>query len=102
MTVDMITKPLYQIVTDLTQEPRIEVALWLAIKDWLRLRRKEAEATCAQFEAQYGMTFAAFKAAWEAGQIPDAHTHAVERDYWEWEAAETDAERLKQMWESLP
>ena len=101
MTVDIISKPLYQIFTDLTQEPRIEVALWLAVKDWLRLRLKEARSAQEQFEQRYGLLFAGFKLAWEAGQVPDAYSYPVERDHWEWEATVTDMERLTQMWESL-
>ena len=37
MYTDVISKPLYQILSDLTQESRLEVALPLAIKDWVRL-----------------------------------------------------------------
>jgi hypothetical protein len=36
------------------------------------------------------------------GGISDKHSYEVERDYWEWEAAMTDEERLQEMLESLP
>ena len=98
---DMISKPIYRILSDLTQESRLEVALPLAIKDWVRLRRKEARAQQEAFEQRYGMDFPAFKRAWQEGQIADKHSHQVERDYWEWEAAVTDGERLQQMQENL-
>jgi hypothetical protein len=42
MVTDVISKPLHQVLSDLTQEARLEVALPLAIKDWVRLKLKEA------------------------------------------------------------
>lgn len=98
---EVISKPLYQVLTDLTQEPRWEVALLLAIKDWIRLKLKETREQQARFEQRYAMDWATFKRAWEAGKIADKHSFEVERDYWEWEAAVTDEARLNQMLERL-
>ena len=98
----VISKPVCRILTDLTREPRLEVALPLATKDLLRLKLREAREQQESFEARYGMEFAAFKGAWEADRIPDAHSYLVERDYREWEAAVTDEGRLREMLESLP
>jgi hypothetical protein len=102
MDTDVISKPLYQILSDLTRESRLEVALPLAIKDLIRLKLKEASEQREAFERRYGMDFRAFKQAWQDGHIADRHSYEVERDYWEWEAAVTDEERLHQMSESLP
>jgi hypothetical protein len=98
---DVISKPLYQVLSDLTQEPRLEVALSLAIKDLVHLKLKEARELREEFEQRYGMDFAAFKQAWDEGHIADKHSYQVERDYREWEAATTDEERLHQMLERL-
>ena len=81
---------------------RVEVALPLAIKDWVRLRLKEARDQQDVYEQRYGMSFAAFRQAWQEGQVADRHSYEVERDYWEWEAATTDEERLAEILESLP
>jgi hypothetical protein len=45
-----ITKPIYQVLTDLTQEPKLEVALPLAVKDlvWLNCRGKVTEGDIFQ------------------------------------------------------
>ncbi len=102
MYTDVISKPLYQILSDLTRESRLEVALPLAIKDWVRLKHKESGEQRELFEQRYGMDFAAFKQAWQEGHIANKHSYEVERDYWEWEAVVTDEERLRQMLESLP
>lgn len=101
MNTDVISKPLYQILSDLTQESRLEVALPLAIKDLVRLKLREALEQRGEFEQRYGMDFAAFKQAWQNGAIANQYAYEVERDYWEWEATVTDEERLGQMLESL-
>ena len=99
---DVISKPIYRVLSDLTQESRVEVALPLAIKDWVRLKLKEARGQREFYSQRYGMEFSAFKQAWEEGRIPNEHSYEVERDYWEWEAATTDEARLQEMLESLP
>ena len=97
-----IPKPIYQALTDLTQEPRLEVALSLAVKDLVRLRLQEARKRRMTFERRYKMDFEAFKRAWDEGRIADKHSYEVERAYWEWEAAVTDEERLQQIMADLP
>lgn len=101
MQSDVISKPVYQILSDLTQESRLEVALPLAIKDWVRLKQKEAREQREAFERRHGMDFSTFKQAWQEERIADKHSYEVERDYWEWEASVTDEKRLRQMLESL-
>lgn len=101
MNSNVISKPVYRVLSDLTQESRVEVALPLAIKDWVRLRLKEAREQQEVYEQRYGMEFPAFKQAWQQDRISNKHSYEVERDYWEWEAATTDEERLQEMLESL-
>jgi hypothetical protein len=59
------------------------------IKSLLRqagvLGLKECYEVISHYEAQYGMDFETFRAAWEVGQIVGKHTHSVERDLMEWE-----------------
>jgi hypothetical protein len=102
MATERISKPLYKILSELTQESRIEVALPLAIKDLVRLKLKETKEQQEAFAQRYGMDVPAFKRAWHAGLIEQGHSYEVERDYWEWEATVTDEERLRKMFESLP
>jgi len=99
---DVISKPIYRVLSDLTRESRVEVALPLAIKDWVRLKLKEARGQQKFYRQRYDMEFPAFKQAWQEGRISDRHSYEVECDYWEWEAATTDEERLQEMLESLP
>jgi len=102
MSTNWISKPLYKILSELTQESRVEVALPLAIKDLVRLKLKETREQQEAFTQRYGMDFPSFKRAWHEGRIEQEHSYEVERDYWEWEATVTDEERLLQMFESLP
>ena len=97
----VISKPIFRVLTDLTQENRLEVALPIAIKDLLRLKRKESQEQMEAFEQRYGMDFSTFRQAWGEDRIADKHSYAVERDYWEWEAATTDEARLQEMLENL-
>lgn len=101
-TADVISKPIYQIVSELTHERRVEVALPLAIKDWVRLKLKESREQRDGFKERYGMDFQAFQQAFHNGLIANQHSYEVERDYWEWEATVTDEERLHHILESLP
>ncbi len=97
----VVSKPIFRVLTNLTQENRLEVALPLAIKDLVRLKQKESRKQLAIFEQRYGMDFSAFKQAWDTDQITDKYSYEVERDYWEWEAAMSDAARLQEMQENL-
>lgn len=97
MMSQIISKPIYQILSDLTQESRVEVALPLAIKDWVRLKLQETTQQRLVYERRYGTDFFRFKHDWERAAIPNKHTYGVEQDYWGWEAALTDEQRLKEM-----
>ena len=97
-----VSKPLYKILTELTGEGRFDVALHLATKDLVRLKLQEAEQQIKSFEELYGVTFEKFQQDWENDQIADKYSYDVEKDYWEWEAAQTDCVRLREMLEELP
>ena len=61
MSEAVISKPIYRILADLTQESRPDVALSLAVKELVRLKLKETRDRRAEFEQRYGMDFEAFK-----------------------------------------
>lgn len=97
----VISKPIYRVLTDLTQQPRVEVSLPLAIKELVTLKLTEANERCHAFEQRYGMEFESFRDAWNEDHIPDRYSYEVERDYWDWEAAVTDRQKLVEMMDSL-
>lgn len=94
---NVITKPVYRVLSNLTQENRPEVALPLALKELLRLKLNEAKDRQRAFEKKYGTSFDGFKTAWDADKIASRYSYEVESDYWEWEAAVTDESRLAEM-----
>ena len=97
----VVSKPAHKVLKELTGEARPDLALPLALKDLVRLRLEAAEAKIAAFEEKYGMDFAQFEEAWERGDIDAPYSYAVEKDYWEWEAAVTDKAKLESLQDSL-
>jgi hypothetical protein len=54
------------------------------------------------YKLKYRMTFAEFAEAWEQGAIADRWSHAVERDYMEWEGLEEERRHWLARLRSLP
>ena len=102
MVSDVISKPIAQVLTKMTHEPRLDVAVTLAVKEWLQLRLGLAETKRSRYEQKYGMDFAAFKSAWNDDKIPAKYSYEVETDYLEWEGAITDSEDIREMAVLLP
>ena len=49
-----------------------------------RLQLRECEEAIFRYEAKYGMEFAQFTSAFDAGEV-DRYSHEIERDFMEWE-----------------
>jgi len=98
----IISKPLHRLLTDLTGEARLDVAVHQAAKELARVRLRECEAEIGAFEKRYGTDLDSFKAKWESGHIEGKHSHQVEQDYWEWEAAVTNRAHLLATLDRLP
>ncbi|MDZ7402005.1 MAG: hypothetical protein ONB37_17740 [candidate division KSB1 bacterium] len=96
-----ISKPIHKILTHLTGEERIDVALPLATRDLIQLKLKNYSEQIARFEERYRMTFDQFKIAWDKDQIPNKRSYEVEKDYWEWEAAVLERQNLEHLLEEL-
>jgi hypothetical protein len=79
----------------------MEIALPLAVKELVSLKLRETAEEIKSFEQRYGTDFEVFRSAWHQKKIPNQHSYEIEKDYWEWEAAVSDYERLYQMRESL-
>lgn len=101
MVYDAIPSPVYRAFQQLMHQNRIDVALSMAVKELIRLRLKELDAERAAFEAKYGMTFEQFNARFQAEEIPDQYSYAVESDYFDWEAAVTGLAYLEELSDTL-
>lgn len=72
-------------LTDLTDEPRPEVALRLVLKDALEYRLGDVQKGVSEFRDKYGMAFSTFKKRWLGGEISERYSYPIEKDFWEWE-----------------
>ena len=72
-------------LTELTDDPRPEVALGLVLKDALEFRLGKVQGGISKFRDKYEVAFSTFRKRWLAGEIPDRHSYPVEKDFWEWE-----------------
>jgi hypothetical protein len=97
----VLSKGAYNILHKLTGESRPEVALWLAIKDLVRLSVKETQEQITVFEKKYDMNYAEFEAAWKDGRIKDPYSYPVEQDYMQWETALAELKLLEEIKEWL-
>ncbi len=91
----IVSKPTHKVLKELTGEIRPDLALFLALKDLVRLRLEAAEIRIVAFEDKYSKNFDHFKKAYEKGEIANPYSYAVEKDCWEWEAAITDKAKLE-------
>jgi hypothetical protein len=97
-----IPKTTSTLLTELTGEPRPEVALLLVVKDAIAYRLEKIAASLKAFEDKYGVSFAEYKHLWEAEDRPEHYTYEAEMDYLEWEALVTRQERLRNVHTWLP
>jgi hypothetical protein len=102
MITDVVSKPVYQILNTITGEPRLEIALPLALKELVSLKLQEATKQRRSFEERYAMDFATFQTTWLDKGEKRNHSYEVENDLWEWEAAVTDEEQYHAMLSKLP
>jgi len=76
----------------------IDNAFEKVFADYLELKTKSLEEIAKSFRVKWGMDLEEFKKKVEAGAlIKDSYSFDVERDFWEWEEAET----LKKHYEIL-
>jgi len=93
----ILPKGIHNVLQKLTGQSRSDIALSLAIKELVRLSKKEAQAQIANFEDKYKMNFSEFEKACEDGRISDPFSYEVEKDDFEWEAAVTDLNALEEI-----
>jgi len=97
-----ISPRLSMLLTQMADTLDIEAALHKVLADYLRLKIAALQTQLHFFEDKWGMPFAQFAQACEAGTLAvDPYSYAVESDYWEWEEAQTLLDHytsLRQQW----
>ena len=84
-------------LTELTGEPRVNVALLLALQDAVAYRLGMVHAAIAALEQKYGMSFEEFEAQGRAETISNQFAYDVERDYFEWDGLIRRKQKLRQL-----
>lgn len=78
------------LLTQVAETSDIETALWKILLDYIDLKSAKLRQQIAEFESKWGMSFAEFSTKIKEGQLDkDAYSFEVEKDFWEWEKAET-------------
>lgn len=79
---------------DFVQGKNVQEKIFHLIVNNVLLRLKECEESLFQFESRYGMEFESFAGAWDKDEIPEKHSHGIERDYMEWEGFHGERRKL--------
>jgi hypothetical protein len=86
------------LLTQVTETPDYERALWKLLFDYLDLKIQALSTECQVFEQKWDMTFAEFQQRMALNTLnEDAYSFEVEQAFWQWEKAET----LRQYYEGL-
>ena len=73
-----------------TQTADLETALRQILREYFLLKLKELDKELEKFENKWEMTFDQFKEKCEKREIDkDIFSYEVEKDFWDWEKAET-------------
>lgn len=72
------------------------------LETYLAAQLRVCEQEIGEYEVKYRSTFAEFAEAWNQGQIPDRHSHEIERDYMEWEGLVAEKKRWLKLFQGLP
>jgi hypothetical protein len=91
-----VPKMALKVLTDLTGEPRFEVALWMTLRDTVEHRLEKIATERKVYEDKYGMDFQAFKPLWDAGQVPNQYAFEVEKEFLDWEGLVTRQAKLQE------
>lgn len=83
-----------RILEKLEPAPSLGQSIEALAADAIRSRLRRCGDGIGAFEAPYGRMFEEFAADWQAGRVPAPHSHAVERDYMEWEALVMERKEL--------
>lgn len=90
-----ISPNMVKALTDITGEPRINLALHEIIRDAVEHRMERFQTQINDFEEKYKMSFDKFDQKFQANEIHDQFSYLVENDYLEWEGVISRYKRLK-------
>ena len=97
-----VTPKLGEFLVKTTHSKNIDEALNKVFSDYRDLKLKDLRETSEALEKKWGMTFEEFKTQVREGTLKkNSFSFDVEKDFWEWEEAETlrqHYEEMKRQW----
>ncbi|MDD5434087.1 MAG: hypothetical protein PH343_01530 [Nitrospira sp.] len=88
-------------LSDITGEPRVDLAIHDIIMDAVEHRLEKIQGEIKTFEEKYLMPFKEFDIKFQSELIPDQFTYPVEKDYLEWEGLLSRQRRLEAILQSI-
>lgn len=98
----VLPKETSQALTELTGEPRTDLALAVVIRDYAKRKMEELVARMKQYEEKYGTTFENYRQKWETQEREVDYSYEAETDYLHWEALFTQHKRLHNSFARMP
>jgi hypothetical protein len=92
-----VPKVALRALTELTGEPRFDVALLIALRDTVEHRLEKIDEAIREYERKYDMPFERFQARGESEGIPDQFSYEVESDYLEWDGLMSRKRKLERI-----
>lgn len=89
-----VPKVALRALTELTGEPRFDVALIIALRDAVEHRLEKIDEAIRDYEQKYGLSFEQFQTRGQNEEIPDQFSYKVESDYLEWEGLVSRKKKL--------
>lgn len=83
-----------KVLTELAGEPRLDVALLIALRDAVEYRLEKVNQAIRGYEHRYKMHFKQFQARGQTESIPDQFSYKVEKDYLEWDGLTSRKKKL--------
>jgi len=93
---EVISPQLLKVLIDVTGEAKLDSAVRIVAQEAITHRLEQLTAQIHALEQKYGAAFEQFHDRFQAGQIPNQHSYAVEQDYLEWEGLICRQRRLKE------
>jgi len=98
----ILSPKLGEVLVKTTHSKDIDDALNKIFSEYLKLKLKTLQETIVEFQKKWGMTFEEFKKHFKKGTLKEnTYSFNTEKDYWQWEEAETlkkHYEEIKGQW----
>lgn len=91
-----IPKGAIKVLSEITGEPRLDVAIRMTLKDVIEHRLEKIEKGIKELEKKYRTNFSEFEKSWKNGKNKNKFSYAVEKDYLEWDSLITRKKKLEQ------